>query len=387
MNLTQPSNTPKNWYVTLILALTMSVTIGCSRRTQNDPETSAGMAGSEMSAEPNMPNDGTPTVMTEPTYSVLEDLELTYAEGLAHDETSATPRATPLKLDVYYPDAPLERRPVFMFIHGGGFTGGTKTKPEIVEMARYYASRGWVFASIDYRTTEELCDSERAPSCKDKLQAMSQEELIAFYEGVAPREWIELALEGSESIKNLQQAIAMYAAQRDAKASLRWLVAHSDRYNINTDYITVGGASAGAITTVALGISDQSDFRDELSVAEDPTLSTTNLNETYTVQSLVYFWGSNVKLELFEQVYGVSRYDRDDPELFMAHGTDDQNPTTTFEEATELKAIYDDLDLHSELVPLEGQRHGAWGAQVDGKSLSALTFDFLVERQSLDVSF
>ena len=40
-----------------------------------------------------------------------------------------------------------------MFIHGGGFTGGM-----IVEMGNYYASRGWVYVSIDYRTTEELGD-------------------------------------------------------------------------------------------------------------------------------------------------------------------------------------------------------------------------------------
>ena len=43
-----------------------------------------------------------------------------------------------------------------MFIHGEGFTGGIKHKPEIVEMANYYASRGWVFVFIDYTTTEEL---------------------------------------------------------------------------------------------------------------------------------------------------------------------------------------------------------------------------------------
>ena len=33
---------------------------------------------------------------------------------------------------------------------------GIKHKPEIVDMANYYASRGWVFVSIDYRTAEEL---------------------------------------------------------------------------------------------------------------------------------------------------------------------------------------------------------------------------------------
>lgn len=51
----------------------------------------------------------------------------------------------------------------------------------------------------------------------------------------------------------------MYVAQRDAKAALRWIVAHSNTYNINTDYMTVGGASAGAITIIALGISNQED--------------------------------------------------------------------------------------------------------------------------------
>ena len=28
---------------------------------------------------------------------------------------------------------------------GGGFTGGIKHNPEIIKMANYYASRGWVF--------------------------------------------------------------------------------------------------------------------------------------------------------------------------------------------------------------------------------------------------
>lgn len=29
-----------------------------------------------------------------------------------------------------------------MLIHGGGFMGGIKHKPEIVDMANYYAARG-----------------------------------------------------------------------------------------------------------------------------------------------------------------------------------------------------------------------------------------------------
>ena len=167
---------------------------------------------------------------------------------------------------------------------------------------------------------------------------MTPEEVITLYSGMAPQEWIENALQGAQNSGQVQQATAMYLAQRDAKAALRWIVANSNTYNINTDFITVGGASAGAISTITLGISNQEDFRDEIPIADDPTLSTTNLNQTYVVRSMVDFWGSNVKLELFESVYGENRYDGNDPELFIAHGTLD--PAVLFSEATELDSIY-----------------------------------------------
>ncbi len=318
-----------------------------------------------------------PMVKCDSTYAVILEQDIIYGEGLGYNETSPTQNAIPLLLDVYVPDNDSDNRPVFMFIHGGGFTGGIKHKPEIVDMANYYTSRGWVFASIDYRTTEELSE----------IEGLSQEEVITFYEGIAPQEWIENAIEGAETVKQLQQSIAMYAAQRDAKAALRWMVANAKNYNINTDYITVGGASAGAITAIALGISNQEDFRDEISASNDPTLSTTNLNETYNVKSMVYFWGSNIKLDVFEMVYGLNRYDSNDPELFMAHGTA-PDPVTPYEEALELQGIYDSLAVHSNLATIlqpngEPAGHGAWDGVLDGKGIFELSFDFLAERQEL----
>ncbi len=332
--------------------------------------------------EPITPENGIPVVKAESSYTVLKEEDITYADGLGHDATSNSAFAIPLKLDLYYPDNDSSNRPAFMFIHGGGFKGGTKTKPEIVEMANYYASRGWVFASIDYRTAEEL----------GIIQGMTQEEVLTYYEGIAPQEWVENALQGAQNSDQVQQATAMYLAQRDAKAALRWIVANSTSYNINTDFITVGGASAGAITTIALGISNQEDFRDEITISDDPTLSTTNLNETYDVRSMVYFWGSNIKLDVFEAVYGLNQYDRydgSDPELFMGHGTA-EDPVTPYAEALELQDIYDSLGLYSKLVTLlkpngDPAGHGAWNAIVDGRGLFEMSFDFLIDRQQLIV--
>ena len=111
-------------------------------------------------------NNEIPVVNTEATYTVLKEEDITYADGLGHDESSTSPFEIPLKLDVYYPDNNSTNRPVFMFIHGGGFTGGIKHGPEMIEMANYYASRGWVFFSIDYRTTEELCNAKVSSTCR-----------------------------------------------------------------------------------------------------------------------------------------------------------------------------------------------------------------------------
>jgi len=320
------------------------------------------------------PDNGIPIVKAQSTYLTFVDEDITYAEGLSHNNSSTIPVAIPLKLDIYYPSNDSTNRPVFMFIHGGGFTGGTKAKPEIVDMASYYASRGWVFVSVDYRTAEELIT----------IEGMPQEELLSYYKGIAPLEWIEHALQGAETPKQFEQSVALYTAQRDSKAALRWIVANSETYGINTDFITIGGASAGAITTIALGISNQEDFRDEISVADDLTLSTTNLEETYDVKSMVYFWGSNIKLDVFEAVYGLYQYDSNDPELFMAHG-DQYDPVTPYEEALELQEIYYSLNIYSELVTLYGEGHGAWAATFDGKGLFELSMDFIAERQSLTV--
>ncbi len=329
--------------------------------------------------DPDEATSNAPSVTLDATYGVLVESDIVYAEGLAHTPSSDTPSAIPLLLDIYTPDADTTNRPMLVFIHGGGFTGGTKTKPEIVAMGEYYASRGWVFASVDYRTTEEM----------GTLTEPSRAAVTDFYQGIVPAEWLQPGLDAAEAgvidSGELQQSIAMYAAQRDAKAAVRWMVSHADTYGANPDYLTVGGASAGAITASTLGITNVGDFRDEISASDDPTVSTTFLDVDYEVRSVLSFWGSTSKLDLFQGAYGVDPFDADDPELFLAHGTDDVNPSTPFTESEAFQGIYDELGIYSELLPLEGHGHGAWHAEVDGLSLFDLSFDFIVSRQDLNV--
>jgi len=87
-------------------------------------------------------NNDIPTVKMDASYDVLTKGNVEYAEGLSHDGANNSTVAMPQKLDIYYPDNNSTNRPVYMFIHGGGFQGCTKTKPEIIDMAIYFAARG-----------------------------------------------------------------------------------------------------------------------------------------------------------------------------------------------------------------------------------------------------
>ncbi|NNE75291.1 MAG: alpha/beta hydrolase, partial [Acidimicrobiales bacterium] len=58
-----------------------------------------------------------------------------------------------LLLDLYIPDTDPADGPLalMVMIHGGGFTGGSKTSGNLVASAQQYASRGYLVASINYR--------------------------------------------------------------------------------------------------------------------------------------------------------------------------------------------------------------------------------------------
>ena len=304
-----------------------------------------------------------PTVQRQATYEVEKTKDVVYGYGYGHDLDLDSTVETALMLDIYRPMDITSPRPVYMFMHGGGFVGGSKSNENIEAMGEYFASRGWVFLSIDYRTTAHIG------------QDLSL---------LAPQEWINAALQNPEANRSAQ-FIAMYMAQRDAKAAMRWIMANARQFSIDENYITVGGSSAGAITALALGVSNSDDFTKELSIEEDPTLLTTNLNESYRVNSIISYWGSSIKLDLFEQIYGEQRYDSDDPKLFMAHGTLDNNLYTEFSNSMDMLSVYASLGIFAELLPLEGRGHGAWDALVNNKNLSEHSFDFLVQQQGLNV--
>ena len=120
-----------------------------------------------------------------------------------------------LKLDLYQPTGDtIPKRPVLIWIHGGGFIMGDKASGSSV--ATYFAKLGYVTASINYRLLSPGgCAGERVPppGCEE----------------------------------------AALGAQHDAQAAVRWFRAHAAQYRIDPDRIASGGASAGADTSILVG--------------------------------------------------------------------------------------------------------------------------------------
>jgi acetyl esterase/lipase len=92
------------------------------------------------------------SVKSASTYTVVVEQNITYSQGLKHQTlNSASYSIVDLKLDVYKPLGNTKKRPAILLIHGGGFSGGDKSDVNIVNLANYFASRGWVAFSINYR--------------------------------------------------------------------------------------------------------------------------------------------------------------------------------------------------------------------------------------------
>jgi predicted esterase len=144
---------------------------------------------------------------------------ITYAT--APDLVSGAP--VTLRLDMFQPAGDTEtNRPAIIWVHGGGFRTGTKAATATV--ASEYARRGYVTFSIDYRL-------DPGNRCQDV-----QDGKITDPD--------ELAIERARCER------AIFAAQHDTQAVVRFVRANASAYSVNPGKIAVGGFSAGAVTAL-----------------------------------------------------------------------------------------------------------------------------------------
>ncbi len=287
-------------------------------------------------------NDCLAPVYNKATYKVTVTRGVPYAQGMTYhpsDQTRCFPRN--LTLDVYQPaDNHQQMRPVVVLIHGGGFWTGDSLMGSMVNGAQYFAQRGWVCFSINYRLYGDFA--------------------------IAPNGWPDNR--------------PTYSATRDAKAAIRWIRANAHQYRVHPDYVVAYGGSAGAYISVALGASDEEDFRDELldNPDEKGLLENTHRDQSSRVQAVVSHWGSGLLLDLLRRFDGRSRFDANDAPLMMIHGTDDTR--VPYSNAIELQQRY---KANLELCTLDGFGHSAWGAKHEGTPIIHKIYAFLLRKLNI----
>lgn len=166
----------------------------------------------------------------------------------------ATVDGVPLRLDLYLPAQGEGPFPVLVWIHGGGWRGGTKDLAPGGTMVRQTA-RGYAVASIEYRLSRQ----------------------------------------------------ALFPAQiYDCKGAIRWLRANAAEYALDPDRIGVWGSSAGGHLASMLGVTG-----DE-SVLEGDTGG--NLQYSSRVRAVIDLYGPANLLTMNAQSLPCSTIDHDAPE-------------------------------------------------------------------------
>lgn len=241
--------------------------------------------------------------------------------GIQHDIVYKVANGYDAKLDVYYPRNAEGPRPTVVYIHGGGWTGGTK-EGSILRILPYL-QMGFAAVNVEYR----LARNSLAP-----------------------------------------------AAVEDCRCALRWVIRNAERYHFDTSKLVVTGHSAGGHLSLMTGILDPAAGLDN----ECPG------DEELKVAAVVNFYGITDVADLLQgphqQRYAVAwlggmpdrqavakrasplTYVRKGlPPILTIHG--DADTTVPYSHATRLHKALDGAHIPNELLTIPGAGHGGFNAE------------------------
>lgn len=171
-----------------------------------------------------------------------------------------------LLMDLYYPNLAVDlspKRPFILLAHGGGFSSGDKRSGDIRDLCIHLALRGFVCASINYRLGHDFSE-------------------YGEYK-------------------------ARYRAIQDGNAALRFIVKNANTVRVDTNWLFVGGQSAGSLLALGMVYADQSEL-DSVSLLYN-TIATSvelgnlhtsgnNLTNTYSIKGIFNNWGGVAESEV-----------------------------------------------------------------------------------------
>ncbi len=234
------------------------------------------------------------------------------------------------KLDVYAPRNATAPVPTVIYIHGGGWVGGSKEGSVLNLMP--YLEMGWAAVNVEYR----LARVSLAP-----------------------------------------------AAVEDCRCALRWVYRHAKEYSFDTSKLVVTGHSAGghlALTTGMLpasaGLDRQCPGDEELKVAAIVNwfgiTDAGDLFEGPNMKSYAVMWMSSMpnREEIAKRVSPRTYVRPGLPPIFTVHG--DADPTVPYSHAVRLQQALDKAGVPNQLFTVPGGKHGGFSREETLKAFEAI---------------
>ncbi|MCM8525472.1 MAG: alpha/beta hydrolase [Lentisphaeraceae bacterium] len=223
-----------------------------------------------------------------------------------------------LQLDLYLPKNSTEKVPVIMWVHGGGWLKGSRTKAK----GLWLVEHGYAIASISYRLTTE----------------------------------------------------AIWPAQiNDCRSAVRFLRSNAEKYGLNGDKIAAWGGSAGGHLVAVLGTQDLPNDEkvssrvqavlDWYGPSDLLSMPPNNVSEKRTIEQVrnsngAKLLGATVRdvPDLAKEASGFWNVSKDDPPFLIMHG--EKDPGVPLEQSTKFHEKLKAAGVSSELFIVKGAGHG-----------------------------
>lgn len=254
---------------------------------------------------------------------------LTASHRTIPDITYGTASGYESKMDVYVSRS-AQPAPTLIYIHGGGWVGGSK-EGALLEVMPYLAM-GWTVANVEYR----LARNALAP-----------------------------------------------AAVEDVRCAIRWVLNRAEQYNVDVSRVVVTGHSAGGhlslisgMLPVSAGLDRQCVGTSEIRVAAIVNwfgiTDVVDLLDGANMKGYAVQWlGSMVDRDVVARRVSPLEYVRSElPPIITIHG--DADPVVPYSHAVRLHRALDAAGVPNQLVRIPGGSHGGFGAEQDARAYTAI---------------
>ncbi|HSF38948.1 MAG TPA: alpha/beta hydrolase [Thermoanaerobaculia bacterium] len=240
------------------------------------------------------------------------------------------------KLDLYvHPKA--RDKPTLLWIHGGGWTGGSKEEDALFVLP--YLEGGWSVASVEYRLASTA---------------------------VAP------------------------AAVEDCRCALAWLLRNAANYGVSTERVVISGISAGghlALTTAGLYAPEASECRIPAGFKPAAVINWYGPSDLSELAfggdpfdpAVEWISGQKEIAALVSPLHSVSV---SVPPVLTVHGTADD--VIPYSQSVRLHEALSNAGVPNQLVTIEGAHHGDFTAAQIGRAYAAVRSFLRARRAALD---